>query len=187
LVKPTFRDRQEDNGATGLWAGQRRLHDRREDHPLSANSLRWIMTSAGEPLVPAESDITRLDPDEAVVDIDACASWCTDLDYHFGGAHIKHASLRALRHEVSGRVVEAGANALYYTDRAVVLAVIPPKHSGEGCAFGAATFCLSRKASGNQTDCGCGNTIIVPARELYLAEKLSAVSSRSGRMSPNDR
>ena len=148
---------------------------------MSAKTLRWVMTDAGEPLVAADSGIDGPGPDQAVIDIDSCAVWCGDLDYHFGDVHTLYAPTHALRHEVSGRVVEAGANALYYTDRAVVLAVIPPTDPDGGCGFGAAALCPAGQAPHNRADCGCGNSVIVPARELYLAARPGPASSKSGR------
>jgi 6-hydroxycyclohex-1-ene-1-carbonyl-CoA dehydrogenase len=140
------------------------------------------MTGAGEPLVPVEFDVNRPGPDEVVVEIDACVLCCMGLGYNYGDVHTKRESSPVLRHMVSGHVVEAGANALYYTDRAVVIPVTLPSGQRDACWFGARI-----ETSGNETHGGCANSIIVPVRELHIAEKLGSVSSKSGWVSFNYR
>ena len=65
-------------------------------------------------------------PDEVVVEIAGCGVCHTDLGYYYDGVRTKHALPLSLGHEISGRVVDSGADALWWIDRAVIVpAVIP--------------------------------------------------------------
>ena len=61
----------------------------------------------------------------------------------------KHELPLTLGHEISGHVIDTGADALWYTDRAVIVpAVIPCGHC-DACQRGKATICPNQKMPGN--------------------------------------
>ena len=93
---------------------------------MSAKPVRWMMTGAGKPFVPMEFDIGTLAPDEVLVEIAGCGVCHTDLGYYYDGVRTKHELPLTLGHEISGHVIDTGTDALWYTDRAVIVpAVIP--------------------------------------------------------------
>ena len=93
---------------------------------MSAKPVRWMMTGAGKPFVPMEFEIGALGPDEVLVEIAGCGVCHTDLGYYYDGVRTKHELPLALGHEISGHVIDTGTDALWYTDRAVIIpAVIP--------------------------------------------------------------
>jgi 6-hydroxycyclohex-1-ene-1-carbonyl-CoA dehydrogenase len=133
---------------------------------MSAKPVRWMMTGAGKPLVPMEFEIGEPGPDEVLVEIAGCGVCHTDLGYYYDGVRTKHALPLALGHEISGHVVETGANTLWWIDRAVIVpAVIPCGHC-DACRRGKATICPHQKMPGNDIHGGFATHIIVPAQGL---------------------
>jgi hypothetical protein len=83
-----------------------------------ATSVGW--TTGGSPghLDPVESDITNLGPDEVLVRIDGRQANRADFDKNCDG---EHTTPQDVCRGVGGRVIEAGVNALWYVDRAVIV------------------------------------------------------------------
>ena len=75
-------------------------------------AVRWMMTRQGEPLVRAEFNPFPPGPDEVVVEIAGCGVCHTDLGYYYDGVRTKHDLPLTLGHEISGHVVDAGADAI---------------------------------------------------------------------------
>ena len=89
-------------------------------------AIRWMMTRQNEPFVAAEFNPFSPEPDEVVVEIAGCGVCHTDLGYYYDGVRTKHDLPLTLGHEISGRVVAAGSEAISWIDRAVIVpAVIP--------------------------------------------------------------
>jgi 6-hydroxycyclohex-1-ene-1-carbonyl-CoA dehydrogenase len=138
---------------------------------MSAKPVRWMMTGAGKPLVPMEFEIGKPGPDEVLIEIAGCGVCHTDLGYFYDGVRTKHALPLTLGHEISGRVIDAGADALWYTDRAVIVpAVIPCGHC-DACLRGKATICPNQKMPGNDIHGGFATHIIVPAHGLCVVDE----------------
>jgi 6-hydroxycyclohex-1-ene-1-carbonyl-CoA dehydrogenase len=85
---------------------------------MANGAVRWMMTGQGEPLVPAEFNPFPPAADEVVVEIAGCGVCHADLGYYYDGVRTKHDLPLTLGHEISGRVVDAGAAAISWTDRA---------------------------------------------------------------------
>ena len=148
-------------GATAILEGNR----------MSAKPIRWMMTGAGKPFVPMEFEIGTLAPDEVLVEIAGCGVCHTDLGYYYDGVRTKHELPLALGHEISGHVVDAGADALWYTDRAVIVpAVIPCGHC-DACKRGKATICPNQKMPGNDIQGGFATHIVVPSQGLCVVDE----------------
>jgi 6-hydroxycyclohex-1-ene-1-carbonyl-CoA dehydrogenase len=144
---------------------------------MSAKPIRWVMTGTGQPLVPAEFELSPPAADEVVVEIAGCGVCHTDLGYYYDGVRTKHQLPLALGHEISGRVIEAGADALFYVDKAVIVpAVIPCGHC-DACRRGKATICPNQKMPGNDIHGGFATHITVPAHGLCVVDerRLAAV------------
>ena len=71
-----------------------------------------------------------------------------------------------LGHEISGHVIEAGADALWWTDRAVIVPAVIPCGQCDACRRGKATICPNQKMPGNDIHGGFATHIIVPAHGL---------------------
>src|SRR6516162_8123108 len=128
--------------------------------------VRWMMTGQGEPMVATEFNPSLPEPDEVVVEIAGCGVCHTDLGYYYDGVRTKHDLPLTLGHEISGHVVDTGTNALWWTDRAVIVpAVIPCGHC-DVCRRGKATICPNQKMPGNDIHGGFATHIIVPAHGL---------------------
>jgi len=72
----------------------------------------------------------------------------------------------ALGHEISGRVVAAGAGAEDWLGRAVIAPAVLPCGECDLCRRGLAPICRAQKMPGNDIQGGFGSHIVVPARGL---------------------
>jgi hypothetical protein len=137
---------------------------------MIAKSVGW--TTGGPPshLDPLESDTRNLGPDEVLVRIDAretsrtesCSSRC-DEDPTPGS----HEVCRG----VAGRVMEAGANALWYVDRAVI---VPADGRCANCDAGQRDRAAARFGEVIESD-GDGTParfIVVRANELCVVSTI---------------
>src|SRR3974390_2478623 len=138
---------------------------------MSAEPVRWMMTGKGAPLVAVKFEPPSPGPDEVVVEIAGCGVCHTDLGYYYDGVRTKHELPLTLGHEISGRVIDTGTDALYYTDRAVIVpAVIPCGHC-DVCRRGKGTICPNQKMPGNDIHGGFATHIIVPSRGLCVIDE----------------
>src|SRR5664279_5659227 len=133
---------------------------------MGAKPISWMMTGAGKPFVPMEFEIGTLAPDEVLVEIAGCGVCHTDLGYYYDGVRTKHELPLALGHEISGHVVDTGADALWFTDRAVIIPAVIPCGQCDACKRGKATICPNQKMPGNDIDGGFASHIVVPSRGL---------------------
>jgi len=138
---------------------------------MSAKPVRWMMTGAGKPFIPMEFDIGPLAPDEVLVEIAGCGVCHTDLGYYYDGVRTKHALPLTLGHEISGRVVDAGADARRFVDRAVIVPAVIPCGDCDACRRGKATICPNQQMPGNDIHGGFATHIIVPARGLCVVDE----------------
>jgi len=138
---------------------------------MHGEPIRWMMTGRGEPLVPIRFDAPCPGPDEVVVEIAGCGVCHTDLGYYYDGVRTKHALPLTLGHEISGRVVDAGADALWWCDRLVIVAAVIPCGQCDACRRGKPTICPNQKMPGNDIHGGFATHIVVPARGLCAVDE----------------
>jgi len=93
---------------------------------MSKTPFRWSMTAAGEPMV--RSEFAPLSPGagEVVVEVAGCGVCHTDLGYYYDGVRFNHPVPLTLGHEISGRVVAAGAGAEAWQGKAVLIPAVMP-------------------------------------------------------------
>ena len=132
---------------------------------MSLPAHRWLMTAPGAPLVRAEFDATP-GPGEVAVEVAGCGVCHTDLGYYYDGVRTNAPLPLALGHEVSGRVVAAGAGAEAWIGRAVIVPAVLPCGECDLCRRGLAPICRSQKMPGNDIQGGFASHIVVPARGL---------------------
>jgi len=128
--------------------------------------IRWMMTAKGAPLVQVRIDTLSPAPDEVVVEIAGCGVCHTDLGYYYDGVRTKHDLPLTLGHEISGHVVDAGAKASQWIDRAVIVPSVIPCGRCDVCRRGKGTICPNQKMPGNDIHGGFATHILVPAQGL---------------------
>ena len=138
---------------------------------MSNASLRWMMTARSEPLRSCEFDPFPPQAHEVVVKIAGCGVCHTDLGYYYDGVRTKHPLPLTLGHEISGRVVEAGSDAIWWTDRAVIIPAVLPCGTCDVCRRGKSTICPNQKMPGNDIHGGFATHIVVPARGLCAVDE----------------
>jgi 6-hydroxycyclohex-1-ene-1-carbonyl-CoA dehydrogenase len=138
---------------------------------MSQAPVRWMMTGKGEPLIQAPFDLLPLKDDEVVVEVAGCGVCHTDLGYYYDGVRTNHALPLALGHEISGRVVDAGADALYWTDKAVIVPAVIPCGTCDVCRRGKPTICPNQKMPGNDIHGGFATHVVVPAHGLCAVDE----------------
>ena len=139
---------------------------------MSTAPIRWMMTGQNQPLVRAEFNPFPPEPDEVVVEIAGCGVCHTDLGYYYDGVRTKHALPLTLGHEISGRVVDAGADAVRWKGRAVIVPAVIPCGSCDVCRRGKSTICPNQKMPGNDIHGGFATHVVVPSRGLCAVDEL---------------
>ncbi|MCC7325875.1 MAG: 6-hydroxycyclohex-1-ene-1-carbonyl-CoA dehydrogenase [Burkholderiales bacterium] len=132
---------------------------------MSIDARRWLMTAVNAPMI-AESFVAAPGDGEVVVAIAGCGVCHTDLGYLYDGVRTTHPLPLALGHEISGRVVAAGAGAAAWMGRAVIVPAVLPCGECDLCQRGQATICRAQKMPGNDIHGGFATHIVVPARGL---------------------
>ncbi len=134
--------------------------------PAVPQSVRWVMTGKDAPLVEMRCERLSPGPDEVLVQIAGCGVCHTDLGYYYDGVRTKHELPLTLGHEISGHVIDAGANATRWLNRAVIVPAVIPCGSCDVCRRGKATICPYQKMPGNDIHGGFATHIVVPAHGL---------------------
>lgn len=111
-----------------------------------------------EPPAPGAGQVT--------LEIAGCGVCHTDLGYLYGGVRTNHALPLALGHEISGRVVAAGAGAETWLGKSVIVPAVLPCGQCAVCRRGRGTICRNQKMPGNDIHGGFASHIEVPARGL---------------------
>ncbi len=132
---------------------------------MSIEARRWLMTAANAPLERAAFS-AEPGPGEVVVAVAGCGVCHTDLGYYYDGVRTNHALPLALGHEISGRVVAAGAGAEGWIDKAVIVPAVLPCGECDLCKRGLAPICRAQKMPGNDIQGGFATHIVVPGRGL---------------------
>jgi len=141
-------------------------------------SARWLMKSRGEPLVEETFETPAPAPDEVVIEIAGCGVCHTDLGYYYDGVRTKHELPLTLGHEISGRVLDTGANAIGWADRAVIVPAVIPCGKCNACRRGKATICPNQKMPGNDIHGGFATHIVVPAHGLCAVDQARLAACR---------
>jgi 6-hydroxycyclohex-1-ene-1-carbonyl-CoA dehydrogenase len=103
---------------------------------------------------------------EVLVRVAGCGVCHTDLGFFYDGVPTKHGFPLCLGHEVSGRVVQAGAGAESWVGRDVIVPAVIPCGSCEACRAGRGSVCPSQIFPGSDVHGGFGTHVRVPAQGL---------------------
>ena len=112
-----------------------------------------------------------------VVAIAGCGVCHTDLGYFYDGVRTNQPLPLALGHEVSGRVVEAGAGAQDWLGKSVIVPAVLPCGECDLCKRGLATICRGQKMPGNDIQGGFASHIVVPGRGLCEVDPAKLASA----------
>lgn len=137
---------------------------------MGEQPVRWMMTGRGEPLVAVPFELEAPGPDEVVIEIAGCGVCHTDLGYYYDGVRTKHELPLTLGHEISGRVLDTGANAIWWTDRTVIVPAVIPCGTCDACRRGKSTICSNQKMPGNDIHGGFATHIVIPAHGLCAVD-----------------
>jgi 6-hydroxycyclohex-1-ene-1-carbonyl-CoA dehydrogenase len=143
---------------------------------MSLEAYRWLMTAANSPLERAAFR-AEAGPGEVVVDIAGCGVCHTDLGYLYDGVRTNHPLPLALGHEISGRVVDAGAGAEGWRAKAVIVPAVLPCGECDLCERGLGTICRRQKMPGNDIHGGFASHIVVPGRGLCEVDEARLASA----------
>jgi 6-hydroxycyclohex-1-ene-1-carbonyl-CoA dehydrogenase len=105
-------------------------------------------------------------PGEVIVEVAGCGVCHTDLGFFYDGVPTRHSFPLTLGHEISGRVVAAGAGAEAWRGRAVVVPAVLPCGRCEACRAGRGAVCSEQVFPGNDVHGGFATHVRVPARGL---------------------
>lgn len=125
---------------------------------MSEVGYRWSMTAVGEPLVRSEFNPFPPAAGEVVVEVAGCGVCHTDLGYYYDGVRFNHPAPLALGHEISGRVVAAGAGAEEWQGKAVLIPAVIPCGTCDLCLSGHGTICRQQLMPGNDIQGGFAPT-----------------------------
>jgi len=132
---------------------------------MTLEAHRWLMTAPNAPLV-REAFGAAPGAGEVVVAIAGCGVCHTDLGYYYDGVRTNAPLPLALGHEVSGRIVAAGAGAERWVGKSVIVPAVLPCGECDLCRRGLGTICRKQKMPGNDIQGGFATHIVVPGRGL---------------------
>ncbi len=133
---------------------------------------RWVMRSVGQPMAMEPVPAVPLEAGEVRVQVAGCGVCHTDLGFYHDGVRTNHPLPLALGHEISGRVVEAGAGAGSWVGRAVIVPAVIPCGDCDACRRGRGTICPQQKMPGNDIHGGFATHVVVPARGLCPVDEV---------------
>ena len=130
---------------------------------MTVSAQRWVMTAAGEPLLPQAFETAALQKGEVLVEIAGCGVCHTDLGFYYDGVKMKHPLPLALGHEISGRITAAAPDVHVDIGSAVIIPAVIPCGVCDLCQRGRFAICPHQKMPGNDIQGGFATHISVPA------------------------
>lgn len=132
---------------------------------------RWVMKAVGEPMIREPLELQAPAPGEVLVEVAGCGVCHTDSGFLYDGVRTNQPLPLALGHEISGRVVRAGAGAEAWVGKAVVVPAVIPCGECDACRRGKGTICPTQKMPGNDIHGGFATHVQVPARGLCAVDE----------------
>lgn len=132
----------------------------------------WVVRQPGQPMVETARDESP-GRGEVLIRVAGCGVCHTDLSYFYEGVPTRHAFPLTLGHEVSGRVVEAGAGAEAWIGLDVIVPAVIPCGACEACRAGRGSICPRQVFPGNDLDGGFATHLRVPAIGLCPVQGLT--------------
>ena len=146
----------------------------------------WIVEQPGAPMRRQPRD-EHPGHDDVIVQVAGCGVCHTDLGFFYDGVPTRHPFPLTLGHEISGRVVEAGAGAEAWLGRAVVVpAVHAVRRMRARAARAAARSARSRSSRATTCTAASRTHVRVPARGLCPVPDLADADVNPGRLDARD-
>lgn len=124
------------------------------------------LTAVGKPLRRIPLPAVRPASNEVVIEVAGCGVCHTDIGFAVDGVPTRHPLPLILGHEISGRVVETGAQAEPWTGASVIVPAVIPCGDCKACAAGRPTICRQQFMPGNDGHGGFASHVLVPANGL---------------------
>ena len=134
-------------------------------------AYHWQMTEVGAPMLQHGFELAPPAPGEVTLEVAGCGVCHTDLGFLYDGVRTNHPLPLTLGHEISGRVVAAGAQADSWLGRAAIVSAVIPCGTCDLCRRGKGTICRSQKMPGNDIDGGFASHVTVPVQGLCAVDE----------------
>jgi 6-hydroxycyclohex-1-ene-1-carbonyl-CoA dehydrogenase len=128
----------------------------------------YEMVAVGEPVRQTTRTMRALSASEVLVKVAGCGMCHTDLGFLYDGVPTRHPMPLILGHEISGFVVEAGADHADLVGKAVVVPAVIPCGECPECQAGRSMICKKQVMPGNDQDGGFATHVVVPGRGLCV-------------------
>lgn len=132
----------------------------------------WQMLEPGKPLVKGSYKKPELASDQVLVKVAGCGVCHTDISFLYLGVPVRSELPLALGHEISGVVVETGANMGRLMDREVIIPAVLPCGECALCKKGRGNACRKQLMPGNDMQGGFASHLVVPGGQLYVLDGL---------------
>ncbi len=126
----------------------------------------WTLVAPGEPLVWGEAPLSPPAAGEVVVRVAGCGVCHTDLGFFHGHVPTRAPLPIVLGHEISGNVVDAGADCRDWVGKDVLVAAVIPCGDCDFCRAGRGNVCRRQNMPGNDSDGGFADYVVAPATGL---------------------
>lgn len=133
---------------------------------MTLEAQAYLLEEAGKPLERSVLEIDDPADDEAVVEVTACGLCHTDLGFADGSVAPRHPLPLVLGHEVTGKVVAAGARYQKLVGQAVMVPAVLPCGDCPMCRAGRGNACQRQKMPGNDINGGFATHMLVPGAPL---------------------
>jgi len=132
----------------------------------------WMVSNPEEPMVRTSREVEPA-PGEVLVEVAGCGVCHTDLGFYYDKVPTRHALPLTLGHEISGRVVAAGAGAERWVGRDVIVPAVIPCGECTACRAGKGSICPKQIFPGNDVHGGFATHVAVPSKGLCRVPDLS--------------
>jgi 6-hydroxycyclohex-1-ene-1-carbonyl-CoA dehydrogenase len=132
----------------------------------------WRLVAPGKPLEMSHGAARAPNAGEVLVEVAGCGLCHTDMGFIDGDVKTVAELPLVLGHEISGRVLEAGAGAEDWVGRDVLVLPVIPCRQCEMCAAGRGNVCSNQRLLGNGLDGGFATHVTVPADGVAAIERL---------------
>jgi 6-hydroxycyclohex-1-ene-1-carbonyl-CoA dehydrogenase len=136
----------------------------------------WTVREVGAPMALEVRELAAR-AGEVLVEVAGCGVCHTDLGFFYEGVPTRHPLPLTLGHEVSGRVVGAGAGAERWVGRDVVVPAVIPCGACAACRAGQGSICPAQVFPGNDVHGGFATHVAVPAQGLCPVPNLADPAS----------
>ncbi|MCX6295934.1 MAG: 6-hydroxycyclohex-1-ene-1-carbonyl-CoA dehydrogenase [Bacteroidetes bacterium] len=130
-----------------------------------SNIKQWQMTALKTDFILVESEMPKINENEALVKIAGCGVCHTDLSFWHDGVRTKKEMPLTLGHEISGTVIEGPA---HLKGKNVIIPAVLPCGECELCNKGRSNMCQNQLMPGNDFHGGFASHIVVPHKYLCL-------------------